>query len=325
MKASYFSQYGSVDGLQLKEVATPLPKVDEVLIKVRAATVTTADSEVRRFAFPLWIWIPLRLMFGIFRPRINILGQELAGDIEAVGKNVTNFNKGDAVFAAIEGFGAHAETVCLPAKSAIAHKPDNVSYENAACVTVFGLNALHFVRKAELKPGQKILLNGAGGSIGTIALQLAKQQGAEVTAVDSTEKLDVLKSIGADHVIDFKHEDFTQNGVTYDVILDVVGKSPFSRSLRSLTDSGRYILANPRFLPMMRGLWTNLTRTKKVMFAMVSYRVEDLIFLKDMLAAGTLKPVIDRRFPLAQAADAHRYIDTGKKVGNVILTFEVTD
>jgi len=322
MKAIVFTKYGPPDVLQLKDVEKPTPKDDEVLIKIHAATVATADCELRSFTFTLWLWLPLRIMFGVIKPRIRILGQELAGEIEAVGKNVKGFEKGDQVFAPINGFGAHAEYICLSGSAAMATKPTNMSYEEAASVTVFALNALHFIRKANIESGQKVIINGAGGSIGTIAVQLAKHFGAEVTAVDSAGKLDMLRSIGADHVIDYAQEDFTKNGETYDVILDVVGKSSFSPSMRSLRKNGRYVLANPRLLPILRGLWTSNTSSKKVLFEFASYKSEDLIFLRDLIQAGKIKSVIDRSYPLEQVAEAHRYVDSGQKMGNVVITIE---
>jgi NADPH:quinone reductase-like Zn-dependent oxidoreductase len=307
--------------VRVEEVATPAPRADEVLIRVHAAPVATADCEVRTFAFPAWSWLPLRLMFGVFRPRppIQILGQELAGEITAVGVDVTAFKPGDQVMAAIEGFGAHAEYKCLPASAAIALKPSNTSYAEASTLSVFALNALHFVGKAALQRGQRILINGAGSSIGTPAVQLAKLAGAEVTAVDSAAKLDMLRDLGADHVIDFRREDFTRNGVRYDVILDVIGKSPYGRSLRSLTPRGRYILANPKALHMLRSLWTNGAGSKRVFFAMASARSADLVRLREFVDAGKLNAVIDRTFTLEEAADAHRYVASGEKRGNVVL------
>jgi NADPH:quinone reductase-like Zn-dependent oxidoreductase len=325
LKAIVFKKYGSPDVLQLMEVEKPSPKDEEVLIKIYAATVATADCELRSFTFPLWLWLPLRIMFGVIKPRVRILGQELAGEIEAVGKNVKEFKKGDEVFAPINGFGAHAEYICLPSGGVIATKPANMSYEEAACVTVFGLNALHFIRKADIESGQEVLINGAGGSIGTIAVQLAKHLGAEVTAVDSADKLDMLRLIGADHVIDYAQKDFTKNGKIYDVILDVFGKSPFSRSIRSLKENGRYVLANPRLLPMLRGLWTSRIGSKKVLFKFARYKSEDLVFLKALVEDGKIKPVIDRRYPLDQVTEAHRYVETGRKKGNVVITFEHND
>lgn len=325
MKAIVFTRYGPPDVLHLEEVKKPSPKDDEVLIKIYAATVSTADCEIRSFTLPLWLWLPSRIMFGVFKPRIQTLGQELAGKIEAVGKDVKGFMKGDEVFAPANGFGAHAEYIRLPASGAMAIKPAGMSYEEAACITVFGLNALHFIRKADIRSGEKVLINGAGGSIGTIAVQLARHLGAEVTAVDSIEKLDMLRSIGADYVIDYAQEDFTRRGETWDVILDVYGKSSFSRSLKSLNESGRYVLVNPRLLPMLRAPWTSRISSKKVLFEFAGYRSEDLNFLKDLVEARKVTPVIDRCYPLGQFAEAHSYVETGHKKGNVVLTMEQDD
>lgn len=320
MQAITYHRYGPPDVLKLEEVEKPTPQDKEVLIKIYTATVTTAECEMRSFTFPAWLWLPLRLMFGIFKPKQKILGQELAGKIEAVGKDVRGFKTGDEVFAPITGSGAHAEYICLPSSGAMAIKPASVPYVEATCITAFSLNALHFTRKAEIHSGEKVLINGAGGSIGTIAVQLAKHFGAEVTAVDSAEKLDMLRSIGADHTIDYGQTDFMRNGETYDVILDVVGKSSFTRSIRSLNENGRYVLANPRLLSMLRGLWTSRISSKKVLFELAAYRSEDLTYLGELVEARKILPVIDKCYPLRQTAEAHAYIDTGRKKGNVVLS-----
>lgn len=321
MKAVLFYKYGPPEVLTIEDVEKPAPRDDEVLVRVRAATVASADCEARSFKFPAWLWLPLRLAFGVFRPRslIRILGQELAGDVEAVGKSVKAFKPGDKVFAAIAGFGAHAEYKCLPADGPIAILPAGAAYEEAVTFTAFALNALHFIRKAALAPGRKILINGAGGSIGTTAVQLAKRDGAEVTAVDRADKLDMLRSIGADHVMDYEKEDFTKSGVVYDVILDVIGKSPFSRSMRSLSADGRYIFANPKALPMLRGLWANRKGGRRVLFQLARETKEDLLFLKGLIEAGALRAVIDRRYPMEDVVEAHRYVESGRRKGNVIL------
>ncbi len=324
MKAIVFTQYGPPEVLQLEEVPKPVPKSDEVLIKVHAATVIAGDCEFRSFHFPLWFWLPLRIYAGLTKPkRVNILGQELAGEIESVGKDVTRFSPGDQVFAATEiGMGAYAEYKCIGADKTIALKPANMSYGQAAAVPTGGLNALHYLRKGNVQRGEKVLINGACGNIGSFAVQLAKHFGAAVTAVDHTDKLDVLSSIGADHVIDYTKEDFTKNGETYDVILDVIGKSPFSRSLRSLSNNGRYVLANPRVNAMLRGLWTSISSSKKVLYEFCSYKSEDLDFLKELIEAGNLRSVIDRSWPLEQIAEAHRYIDQKLHKGNVVINLE---
>lgn len=322
MKAAILTGYGPPEVLELKEVETPTPADDEVLVRIVAATVFAGDCEMRAFDFPAAFWLPLRLMFGLTKPRKNVQipGQELAGVIQAVGKDVTGFKKGDEVFAPLEKFGGCAEYVCLNAKKAIAIKPVNMSFEEAATVPVGGLNALHFVRKANIGSGDKLLINGAAGSIGTFAVQIAKIRGAQVTAVDGTRKLDMLRSIGADKVIDYTQEDFTRNGETYDAIIDVVGKSPYSRSVCSLNDNGRYILGNPRFSGFFRGLWTSMTSGKKVIAALTGYRTADLVFLRELIEAGTLRTVIDRRFPLEKIVAAHRYVESGEKTGHVVIT-----
>jgi NADPH:quinone reductase-like Zn-dependent oxidoreductase len=276
VEAVIWPKYGPPDVLQLKEVETPTPKDDEVLIRIVAATVFAGDCEMRAFDFPASFWLPLRLMFGLTKPRkrVQIPGQELAGEIVAVGKDIKH---------------------------------------------VGGLNALHFVRKGNIRKGETVLINGAAGSIGTFAVQIAKIFGAEVTAVDGTRKLDMLRTIGADAVIDYTQQDFTKNGETYDVIIDVVGKSPYSRSVRSLKKNGRYILGNPRFSGFFKGLWTSMTSSKRVIAALTAYRTEDLVFLKELIEAGKMKTVIDRRFSLEQTADAHRYVETGQKSGHVVI------
>lgn len=322
MKAAILTGYGPPEVLELKEVETPTPADDEVLVRIVAATVFAGDCEMRAFDFPAAFWLPLRLMFGLTKPRKNVQipGQELAGVIQAVGKDVTGFKKGDEVFAPLEKFGGCAEYLCLNAKKAIAIKPVNMSFEEAATVPVGGLNALHFVRKANIGSGDKLLINGAAGSIGTFAVQIAKIRGAQVTAVDGTRKLDMLRSIGADKVIDYTQEDFTRNGETYDAIIDVVGKSPYSRSVCSLNDNGRYILGNPRFSGFFRGLWTSMTSGKKVIAALTGYRTADLVFLRELIEAGTLRTVIDRRIPLEKIVAAHRYVESGKKTGHVVIS-----
>jgi len=324
MKAIIWTKYGGPDGLQFQEIEKPAPKDKEVLIRVVATTVTAGDCEMRALVFPIFLSLPIRLFVGLRKPKnVTILGQEFSGVVEGVGKDVRQFNIGDQVFGTA-GFsiGTYAEYLCLPVESGegvLALKPASMSFEEAAAVPTGGLEALHFLRKANIQPGQKILINGAGGSIGTSGVQLAKYFGAEVTAVDHTEKLDMLRSIGADHVIDYTREDFTRNGQTYDVIFDVVGKSPFGRSIKSLADNGYYLIANPNFSKMMRGRWTSMRSSKKVVLEMTKQKTEDLIYLRTLIEDGILKTVIDREFPLEQTAAAHEYVETGKKKGNVII------
>jgi 2-desacetyl-2-hydroxyethyl bacteriochlorophyllide A dehydrogenase len=326
MKAIVWTKYGSPDGLQLKEVAKPTPKNNEVLIKIYASTVSTADCELRSFKAFTAFWLPLRIYVGLIKPaRITILGQELAGEIESVGKDVTRFRKGDQIFAWTGlRFGANAEYTCLPEGGVLAIKPSNITYEEAAVLAIGGLEAAHFLRKGIVQSGQKVLINGAGGSIGTFAVQIAKYFGANVTAVDSAEKLEMLRSIGADQVIDYNQEDFTQSGETYDVIFDVVGKSSFSGSLRSLKQNGYYLLGNPGLSQRFRAQWTSRSNKKIIPYAARSSSeiAEDLNFLKDLIMAGKIRSIIDRRYPLEQTAEAHRYVDLGHKKGNVVITLE---
>jgi len=325
MKAIVWTRYGPPEGLELREVEKPAPKGDEVLVKVHATTVTAGDCEARRLQFPFGLGLAIRLYAGLIKPvRLTILGQELAGEIEAVGKDVRRFKEGDQVFASTGfGFGAYAEYICLSERSdmgVMALKPANMTYEEAAAVPVGGLEALHYLRQGDLGSGRKVLINGAGGSIGTIGVQLAKHYGAEVTAVDSSGKLDMLRSIGADHVIDYTLEDFTRRGEVYDAIFDVVGKAPFRGSMRSLGKNGVYLLANPSLSRLVRGRWTSLTSSKRVISGASSPKTADLLFLKELIESGALRVVIDRRFPLGQMAEAHRYVEAGGKKGNVVIT-----
>ena len=313
MKAIVWTEYGSPEVLQLTEVATPTPQDNEVLIRIHATTVTAGDCEQRSLKLQLWLALPMRAYVGLIRPtRITILGMELAGEI---------------VFAAT-GFarmGTYAEYICLPEDpedGALALKPASMTYEEAAAVPVGGLEALHFLRQVAIQSGQKVLINGAGGTIGTFAVQLAKYFGAEVTGVDSRGKLDMLRSIGTDQVIDYKKEDFAESGEIYDVIFDTVGKSSYSRSIASLKKTGFYLLANPGLSQMARGRWTSRTSSKKVIFGAAHLKTEDLLFLKKLIEAGKLKSVIDRRYPLEQIVEAHRYVETGQKQGHVVITVD---
>jgi NADPH:quinone reductase-like Zn-dependent oxidoreductase len=327
VKAIIWTRYGPPDVLELREVEKPAPKDHEVLIKVRATTATAGDCEMRSLRFPLYLSLPMRAFVGLRRPtRVTTLGMELAGEIESIGKDVKLFRKGDQVFG-ITGlsFGTYAEYMCLPEapeEGALAAKPANLSYEEAAAVPVGGLEALHYLRKARIQSGEEVLVNGAGGTIGTFAVQLAKYFGAEVTGVDSTGKLDMLRSIGADHVIDYTQEDFTRSGKTYGVIFDVVGKSSYSRSIRSLKENGRYLLANPGLSDRVRGPWTSKRSSKRVVIGYASSKTEDLVFLRELIEVGTIRPIIDRCYPLEQTAEAHRYVEKGGKKGNVVITVE---
>lgn len=326
MKAIVWTKYGPPEVLQLQEVEPPTPQGNELLIKIHAATVTMGDCELRGLTLAPMLRLPLRLYAGWRNPRrITVLGQELAGDVVAVGKDVTQFQPGDAVFAATGfQFGAYAEYICLPVKSVAERlvwpKPAVLNYEEAATIPTGGMNAIHFLRKGRVQPGEKVLINGAGGSIGTYAVQIARVWGTEVTAVDHTDKLDMLRSIGADHVIDYTQKDFTQIGERYDVVIDVIGKSSFSRTLRSLRPHGRYILGNPSLSGMMRGAWVTAISDKQIFWEAASYQPEDVRLLMELIEAGRIKVVIDRRYALADTAVAHRYVEAGHKQGNVIIT-----
>ena len=331
MKAIVWTKYGPPDVLELREVEKPTVKDNEVLIRIYATTVTSGDCEQRRMETAMRYRLLMRAYVGLKKPkRITVLGMELAGEIESVGKDVKLFKENDQVFAAtgFVGMGTCAEYICLPEEpevGAIARKPANITYEEAAAVPMGGLEALCFVRQGKIQSGQKVLINGAGGTIGTFAVQLAKYFGAEVTAVDSTGKLDMLRSIGADKVIDYMVGDSTvsadrKNSETYNFILDVVGKSSFSGSIRSLKQNGIYLIANPGLFQMVRRRWTSLTSRKKVIFAAAHQKTEDLLFLKELIEAAKLKSIIDRCYPLEQTAEAHRYVETGQKKGHVVVT-----
>jgi NADPH:quinone reductase-like Zn-dependent oxidoreductase len=323
MRAIVCTDYGPPEVLRLRDVPKPVPKDDEVLVRIRATTVSAADCELRRFDFAPWIWVPMRLSFGIRRPRRHVLGQELAGDVESVGKKVGSLRKGDRVFAATGiPLGAYAEYICLrdnPQTGAIATMPANLDYAEAAAVPYGGGEALSFLRKADVRSGQRVLVNGAGGSFGTFAVQLAKLLGAHVTAVDSATKLEMLRTIGADRVIDYAREDFTDSPETYDVIFDVVRGTPSARMVGSLTGSGWLLMANPGFLQIVRARWAARGSGKRVSFIPSRSTGEDLAYLRGLVEAEHLRPVVDRNFPLEQMVEAHRYAETGLKLGNIVV------
>ena len=324
MKAIVYTKYGSPDVLEVKEVKKPTPKDDEVLIKVHASEVTKADCEMRSFIFQVkWFWLPLRVALGLTKPKKQILGGYFAGEVESVGKDVSQFKKGDQIFGATKlRLGAYGEYVSLPANYTLVPKPNNVRFEEAAAVPLGGLNALHFLRKANIKKGGKVLVNGAGGSIGTFGVQIAKGMGAEVTAVDSTIKEEMLRRIGADHFIDYTKEDFTKCSQSYDVIFSMVAKSSYSECVKALKPKGRYLMANPRIFDMLRSVLTSKFTDKTAIFAFARETEEELLTLKEMIEEGKIKPVVDQIYSFEQAAEAHRRVETEKRLGTVVISVE---
>lgn len=329
MKAIVWTRYGSPESLQLREVPTPLPKDNEVLIRVHAASVSTPDTEFRRLDLPILFVLPIRFYLGFFRPRrVTILGSEFAGEIASVGKDVTRYRPGDQVYGyTLLRMGTYAEYLCLPEKpmgmgGVMAAKPVNLTNEQAAAVPFGGLEALHTLGKANIKPGDKVLIVGAGGSIGSWAVQLARHYGAEVTGVDKPEKLEMLRSLGADVVIDYTREDFTRNGRKYDVILDTIAGSRFSRSLKSLNENGTYLNARPGLFGAFHMRWSKKNTNKRIIRWSAGYSEKNLQTLKGLIEAGHIKPVIDRSYPMDQVVEAHRYVDSGQKKGHVVMTMD---
>lgn len=318
-----YERYGPPEVLQLKEVEKPTPKDNEVLIRTLATTVTSGDSRVRSLQVPPGFKLLMRLVFGIKRPKQPILGTELSGVVESMGKDVRNYKVGDQVFAFSDAaMGCYAEYKCMPEDGAMALKPSNLTYEEAAALSFGGTTALDFFRRGNLQSGDKVLVNGASGGVGTAAVQLARHFGADVTGVCSTANVGLVSSLGASHVLDYTQEDFTQNGETYDIIVDTAGTAPFSRSKASLKERGRLLMVLGGLPDMLRIPWVSMTSSMKVIAGPASGRAEDLRFLAALAEEGAFKPVIDRCYPFEQIAEAHRYVDTGRKKGNVIITLE---
>ncbi len=321
MKAIVYRRFGSPDVLEVKEIPKPAPKDREVLIKVHAITVTAADWRARARKAPKGFGLVVRLVFGFSRPRKPILGGELSGEVESVGRAVSKFKVGDQVLAFTgSALGCYVEYKCMPEDGAVALKPANLSYEEAAALSFGGTTALGFLRSANIQKGHKVLVNGASGGVGTAAVQLAKHFGAEVTGVCSTGNLELVRSIGADKVIDYTREDFAQNGETYDIIVDTAGTAPFSRSEGSLKEGGRLVMVLGSLPEILRAPWVSMTSSKKVIGGLPAWNAEDVRFLATLAETGRFKPVIDRRYSFERITEAHRYVDTGRKRGNVVLT-----
>jgi len=322
MKAIVYTKYGAPEVLHIEEIEKPIPENDEVLIRIHAAEATKADCELRSFNFAVkWFWLPLRIAMGVAKPKKQVLGGYFAGEVEAVGRGVSKFKEGDQVFGTTRLlFGAYGEYVCLPANYPIVPKPHNMSFEEAAAVPLGGLNALHFLRKANIRNGEKVLVNGAGGSIGTFGVQIAKAMGAEVTAVDSTIKEEMLRRIGADHFFDYTKEDFTKSGQTYDVIFNMVARSSYSKCVNSLNPKGRYLIGNPRISDMLRSVFTSKFTDKTAIFVFAGEKEEELLALKDMIEAGKIKSIVDKIYSPEQAAEAHHRVETEQRLGIVVIS-----
>lgn len=324
MKAVICTAYGPPEVLQISEIEKPIPKDNQVLVKVLATSVTAADYRVRSFNVPPSLWLPARLALGLRKPRKPILGMELSGVIETMGTNASRFKEGDKVFAAsLQSFGAYAEYICLDENGPIALKPSNLSFEEAAAIPIGARTALHYLKNlGEIKPRQKVLIYGASGSVGTYVVQLAKYFDAEVTAVCSADNLELVKSLGADKLIDYTKSDFTQNFETYDIIFITVDKCPYSACKKALRKSGAYLNIG-RPLPSFQMIWTSLTTGIKVVVGKnAPESKEALIALKQIIERGHLKAVIDRNYSIDQIVEAHRYADQGHKKGNVVITVD---
>jgi NADPH:quinone reductase-like Zn-dependent oxidoreductase len=322
MQAVSYKRYGPPEVLELKDVARPEPGSDEVLIRVRAVEVTKGDCEMRSFHFAVkWFWLPLRLIFGVLRPRRQVLGSYFAGEIVAVGESVTEFAPGEAVFGATGlRLGAYAEFLALPARSTIVSKPVTMSFAEAAAVPLGGLNALHFLRLARISPGDALVINGAGGSIGTHAVQIAKAMGAHVTCVDRADKESVLRRLGADEFIDYRSENFATSGRRWDVIFDMVPGSRYRDCIAALRSGGRYLSGNPRFAVMLRSLLTSWFTNKTATVKFAGETREELKALRDMIDAGTLGSIVDRVLPLTDVVAAHRLVEAEQRVGAIVLS-----
>jgi NADPH:quinone reductase-like Zn-dependent oxidoreductase len=329
MKAAVMTEYGSPDVLQIQELEKPSPNDNEILVRVHASSIGFGDLIVRdfkhvspqEFNMPSLLYWPARMEFGFNKPKVNVLGAEFAGKVEAIGKDVTLFKQGDEVFG-YRGMamGANAEYLLVPEKSAIALKPKNMSFEEAATISYGGLTAISLLRKANIQKGQKVLINGASGGIGSAALQLAKHYGAEVTGVCGTNRMQMVKALGADKVIDYSKEDFTKGSERYDLVFDVLGRTSFDKVKRVLNPNGIYLLASFKSKALLQMLITSKFGDKKVICALSSDTPQDLVTIKELAEAGKIKTVVDRCYPLEKVAEAHRYLESGQRHGNVVLT-----
>jgi len=333
MKAIVYEEYGTPDVLEIKEIKKPVPKDNEILVKNHATTVNYGDVVARNFKnipfrefhMPLPLLFPTKIYFGIIKPRIKILGSVFAGEIEAIGKDVKRFKKGDQVYGYLgQNMGAYAQYLCVSEKKMVAIKPANTTYEEAVVHPYGAIMAASLLRKGKIQKGQKVLINGASGGIGSAAVQLAKSlYGADVTGVCGSPRLEFVRSLGADHVIDYTQEDFTTLDETYDLVFDILGKSSFSKVKNILKPKGRYLLASFKMRKVLQMLRTKFTGGKRVICALaMDGGTEDLVFFKELIEAGKIKSVIDKCFPLEQTAEAHRYVETRQKTGNVVITLE---
>jgi len=324
VRAVVYERYGPPEVLELREIRKPSPAPDEVLIRVRAAEATKADVEMRRFRFAVkWFWLPMRLAVRVLRPRRRILGAYFSGTIESVGDQVREFAPGYEVFGCTRlRVGAYAEYLTLPARYTIVPKPRNMSFGEAAAVPLGGLNALNFLCLADVQPGERVLVNGAGGAIGAHAVQIAKAMGAEVTAVDAAFKESAVRRLGADHFVDYTRTDFTASGATWDVIFDMVPGSSYSGCMRSLTPTGRYLCGNPRLVDMFRCALTNRFSRRRAFFNFAHETREELATLKEMIEGGRIGSIVDTVYPMAEAAAAHRRVESEQRVGAIVIAMD---
>ncbi|QQS35447.1 MAG: NAD(P)-dependent alcohol dehydrogenase [Ignavibacteriales bacterium] len=319
MKAVIHTNYGPPEVLQLQEVEKPQPNDDQLLIKVFATTVTSGEVKIRSFKnIPKLFWLPARLNFGLFKPKNKMLGNEFSGVVESIGKNVKSFKPGDKVFG-FYLFGANAEYFCVPEKAAVTTIPGNFTFEEAAAIPFGALNALFFLKAGKINKGDKVLVAGSSGAVGVYAVQLTKYFGADVTATCSTKNVELVKSLGADSVIDYTKEDVSKNGKVYDIIFDTVGATKYSHIKNSLTKNGKYILIVFAGKELLQMMWNSMFSSKKIICTVSSEKKEDIEFLSGLMQQGKLKPVIDKKYPLEKIVDAHTYVETGHKRGAVVI------